>query len=92
MDTMGIKMYEMEYEATYSVAKLPCYGKFSSNGNSFDIGDSPSDKPNQIKVFSKEAQNELPLGKTFSPSKKKLTFVKKENGWEGEVNGLMGIF
>jgi hypothetical protein len=81
-EVMGVKFYEMEYEASYSVLSQPCYGKYDIKRKSFD--EVPSNKPNAVKQFSKEAQNLLPPAQDFPVTKRKLTFIKKENGWEAK--------
>jgi hypothetical protein len=82
MDVMGIKMYEMEYEASYSVASEPCYGKYDADRKSFSGG--PTKQDLSFGRFKDTPQ--LPKGQTFASGKNKLTFVKKENGWEGKIN------
>jgi hypothetical protein len=81
-ELMGVKFYEMEYEASYLVSSQPCYGKYDVKRKSFE--EIPSNKPNAIKQFSKEAQNLLAPAQDFPVNKRKLTFIKKESGWEAK--------
>jgi hypothetical protein len=81
MDVMGVKMYEMEYEATYSVTSEPCYGKYDAGRKSFSGGPTKQD----LSFGRNKDTPRLPKGQIFASGKNKLTFVKKENGWEGKT-------
>ena len=84
MEVMGVKVYEMEYEASYSVAKEPCHGKYNSVTQSFSDG--PTTHQFAIKQLNIPP---LPAGQSFVIAKRKITFAKKENGWEGKKSSLM---
>jgi hypothetical protein len=77
-DEMGTKAYLMDYEASYSVAAEPCYGKYDEQSKTFN--DPPS------KRLSKYVPTPpLPVGKSFVVTKRQLYFVKKEKGWDGQI-------
>lgn len=83
MEVMGTKVYEMEYEAVYSVAKQPCHGKYNAQTQSFSDG--PTTHEFSIKQLNIPA---LPTGQSFTIARRKISFVKKENGWEGKRSDL----
>ena len=77
-DEMGTKIYLMDYEASYSVATQPCYGKYNEQSKTFNDG--------PTKTLSKYVPTPpLPVGQSFAITKRQLYFVKKEKGWEGEI-------